>query len=112
MSSRCRPGTPAGRVSVISDTNFGPTLAGLLGASSALVRKHAVQLLDEMVFKDADAAVLALAKTDADEDVRIAACHALGAFGNTSDQATLNYIANNDSSTLVRDMAAIAALRL
>jgi hypothetical protein len=82
----------AGRVSTISDQNFAPTLVTLLGSTDALVRKHAVQLIDE--------------------DVRIAACHALGAFRNTQDMATLQYIATNDSSSLVRDMATIALQRL
>jgi hypothetical protein len=102
----------AGRVSSIADQNFAPTLVTLLGSSDALVRKHAVQLIDEMVLNSSDAAVLALAKGDADEDVRIAACHALGAFRNTQDMATLQYIATNDSSSLVRDMASIALQRL
>jgi HEAT repeat protein len=102
----------AGRVSVINDAAFVPQLTTLLGANDAIVRKHAVQLLDEMVVSASDAAVLALAKGDADEDVRIAACHALGAFRNPQDMATLQNIAANDSSSLVRDMASIALQRL
>jgi HEAT repeat protein len=102
----------AGRVSTISDANFIPQLTTVLGSSNALVRKHAVQLLDEMDVVAADAAVLALAKGDSDENVRLNACHALGTFGNAADLATLQYIAANDSSTLVQDMANIALLRL
>ena len=92
----------AGRVSAISDPTFVPQLTSVLGSSNALVRKHAVQLLDSMDIVAADAAILALAKGDADEDVRIIACHALGTFGNSADMATLQYIATNDSSGLVR----------
>jgi hypothetical protein len=44
--------------------------------------------------------------------VRIIACHALGTFGNTADQATLQYIVAHDSSGLVQDMATIALLRM
>jgi len=102
----------AGRVSSISDTNFLGALTSTLGSPTALVRKHAVQLLDEMDATAADAAVLALAKGDSDEDVRIIACHALGTFGNTADQATLQYIVAHDSSGLVQDMATIALLRM
>jgi hypothetical protein len=102
----------AGRISTINDPAFTPALTGLLGSQDPLVRKHAVQLLDEMVVTSTDAAVLALAKGDADEDVRIASCHALGAFRNPQDMATLQYIATNDSSSLVRDMANIALQRL
>jgi HEAT repeat protein len=102
----------AGRVSSISDTNFLPQLTTALGSSTALVRKHAVQLLDAMDATAADAAVLALAKGDADEDVRIIACHAMGTFGNSADMPTLQHIAATDSSGLVRDMATIALLRM
>jgi hypothetical protein len=102
----------AGRVSAISDPSFVPQLTSVLGASDALVRKHAVQLLDSMDVVAADAAILALAKGDADVYVRIIACHALGTFGNSADMATLQYIATNDSSGLVKDMANIALLRL
>jgi len=99
-------------VSTLSDTAFLPQLTTTLGSPTALVRKHAVQLLDEMDATAADAAVLALAKGDPDEGVRIIACHAMGTFGNSADMPTLQYIAQNDSSTLVRDMATIALLRM
>jgi hypothetical protein len=102
----------AGRVSTLNDMSFAPTLVGILGSSDPLVRKHAVQLLDEMVYKSADAAVLALAKNDSDPTVRLAACHAIGAFGNQNDMATLEYIVAHDSSSLVVDMANIALQRL
>jgi len=56
--------------------------------------------------------VIALAKSDADDDVRIAACHALGAFQDKSAEATLESIAQTDASGLVRDTALIALRRL
>jgi HEAT repeat protein len=102
----------AGRVSTVADAAFVPQLTKALGSSTALVRKHAVQLLDAMNANAADTAILALAKGDADEDVRIIACHALGTFGNSADQATLEHIRDTDASGLVRDMATIALLRL
>jgi len=102
----------AGRVSTLSDPAFPSTLAGLAGDSSALVRAHAVQLLDEMHQASAVAAMIGLAKADPDATVRLNACHALGTFGDSSAQASLEYIAANDTSSLVRDMATIALLRM
>jgi hypothetical protein len=102
----------AGRLSTISDANFSTKLAGMVGDSDAGVRSQAVQLMDAMRMKSSVAAVMALAKGDPDEDVRLNACHALGAFGDSSAQPTLAFIKDNDASTLVRDMATIALLRL
>ena len=102
----------AGRISSIADATFSTKLAGLVGDSDAGVRSHTVQLMDEMNLKSSVAAVIALAKGDADEDVRLNACHALGTFGDSSAQASLQFIAQNDASGLVRDMATIALLRL
>jgi hypothetical protein len=69
-------------------------------------------LLDGIRAVDAVAALLPVAKADPDEDVRIAACHALGTFGDSTAQPTLQYIAQNDASGLVRDMANIALRRM
>jgi hypothetical protein len=102
----------AGRVSSLADPTFPTVLVGLLGNSDPLTRGHAVQLIDEMNLGSSFAGVLALAKGDSDDTVRLNACHALGTFGNNSASATLQYIAANDSSGLVRDMANIALLRL
>jgi hypothetical protein len=102
----------AGRVNTLADPTFPTQLAGLLGSGDTLTRSHAVQLLDEMNQSSAFAGVLALAKGDSDPNVRLQACHALGTFGNSAAQATLEYISQNDSSGLVRDMANIALLRL
>jgi hypothetical protein len=84
----------------------------LLGDSSPLVRRWAVMLLDQMRATDTVASVLSLAQTDSDSEVRLEACHALGDFGNTSVQAALDNIANNDSVLQVRDQAHIASLKL
>jgi HEAT repeat protein len=102
----------AGRISTIADAGFASKLAGLVGDPDATVRTHAVLLLDAMNVKTSVAAMIALAKGDADEDVRLNACHALGTFGDSSAQPSLQYIALNDASSLVRDMATIALLRM
>jgi HEAT repeat protein len=102
----------AGRVSSLADPAFSSTLAGLVGDADAGVRSHAVQLLDEMHQSSAVAGVIGLAKGDPDEDVRINACHALGTFGDATAQPTLQWIAQNDASGRVRDMATIALRRM
>jgi hypothetical protein len=102
----------AGRVSTLADATFSSKLAALVGDSDATVRAHAVQLLDEMRQSSAVAGVIGLAKGDQDEDVRINACHALGTFADPSAQPTLQFIAQNDASSRVRDMAEIALRRM
>jgi HEAT repeat protein len=102
----------AGRVSSLPDPTFSTKVAGLMGDADPTVRAHAVQLLDEMQQKSAVAGMIALAKADSDVNVRLNACHALGTFGDNSAQASLTYIAANDASGLVRDMATIALLRM
>jgi hypothetical protein len=109
----------AGRISTISDPTFSAKLAGMVGDSDPMVRTHAVQLMDEMRQSSAFAAILGLAKGDTDPGVRAAACHAVGTFGpslsgsdSSSALATLQGIAQNDSSGLVQDMANIALLML
>ena len=77
-----------------------------------MVRRRAVEVLDGLYAKDSVASVLALAKSDPDPDVRIAACHALMTFGDGSARATLESIAKDDANGLVRDMAAIALRRV
>jgi len=102
----------AGRVNTLADPTFPSKLVGLLGDPDPLVRAHAVQLLDEMDQASAVAGVIGLAKGDSDANVRLISCHALGTFGDMSAQATLQWIAQNDASGLVQDMANIALLRL
>ena len=101
--------TSAGRINSFAGV---ANVAALVGSPSALVRKRAVEILDEMVAKDSVAAVIQLAQSDPDEQVRIVSCHALGNFGNSSATTALNAISTNDSSQLVRDMASIALRRL
>jgi HEAT repeat protein len=83
-----------------------------LGAPSAIVRRRAAMLLDEMRAQAAVAALVTVAQRDTDVQVRIAACHALGSIGDTSAQPALTTISTNDSSSLVRDMALIALQEL
>jgi HEAT repeat protein len=99
----------AGRINSFVDT---VDAAKLLGDSSALVRRRAVMLLDEMNATDSVAAVLALAQTDSDSEVRLSACHALGTFGNSQVVPALTTIATSDANAQVRDQAHIATLRL
>lgn len=101
--------TAAGRVNSFTGV---ANVAAQLGNASALVRKRAVEVLDEMGAADSVAAVIQLAQSDPDEQVRLVSCHALGDFGNSSASAALNSISMNDSSQLVRDMATIALIRL
>jgi hypothetical protein len=102
----------AGRVSSVGDPQFETAVVRLVADSSATVRQHAAMLLDGMRAVDAAAALIPVAKSDPDEDVRIAASHALGTLGDVSAQATLQFIAQNDASSLVRDAATIALRRL
>ncbi len=99
----------AGRINSFVDV---ATASSLLGDSDANVRRRVVELLDEMHGTNSIAGVLALAQNDADVQVRIASCHALGTFGDSSVKGALQAIAQNDSSSLVRDIAQIASLRL
>ncbi len=99
----------ASRVNEFTDEQ---TAAKLTGDSSSTVRRLGVQLLEDLHAKDTVASVMTLAQSDADVNVRIAACHALGVFRDSSAQATLQNIAQNDASTLVRDAATIALRRL
>jgi len=99
----------AGRVNEFTDEQ---TAAKLVGATDVNVRRLGVQLLEDLRAKDTVASVITLAQTDPDATVRIAACHALGVFQDSSAQSALQTIAANDASTLVRDAATIALRRL
>jgi len=99
----------ASRVNEFTDEQ---TAAKLVGASDSNVRRNGVQLLEDLRAKDTVASVITLAQTDPDLGVRIAACHALGVFQDSSAQSALQGIATNDASTLVRDAANIALRRL
>ncbi len=95
----------AGRVNEFTDEQ---TASKLVGSSNSTVRALGVQLLEDLHAKDTVASVISLAQNDADVNVRISACHALGVFRDSSAQTALQGIANNDASTLVRDAATIA----
>jgi hypothetical protein len=99
----------AGRVNSFADI---ASVSTLLGDGSASVRRRAVELLDEMHGKDAVAGVLSLAQNDSEAEVRIAACHALGNFHDSSVRAALTDISTKDASSLVKDMALIALRQL
>jgi len=99
----------AGRVNEFTDEQ---TAAKLVGAPQSDVRRLGVQLLEDLRAKDTVASVITLAQSDSDENVRIAACHALGIFQDSSARSALQGIAANDASTLVRDAATIALRRL
>ncbi len=99
----------AGRINAFADVT---SVTAALGNQQDYVRRQAVELLDEMVAKDTAAPVLSLAQNDPSVDVRIGACHALGNFHDATTRAGLQNIQNNDTSSLVRDAAYIALLRL
>jgi HEAT repeat protein len=97
--------TAATRINSFTD---GGAAVKALGNGSAMVRRRAAMLLDEMRFTDAVSALANIAQHDSDVEVRIAACHALGSIGDTSAANVLQTISTTDSSGLVRDMALIA----
>ena len=99
----------AGRVNEFTDEQ---TASKLVGSPNATVRALGVGLLEDLHAKDTVASVISLAQNDADVNVRIASCHALGSFRDSSASSALQNIANNDASTLVRDAATIALRRL
>jgi HEAT repeat protein len=101
--------TAAGRINSFTDV---VSVTKTLSDGSALVRRRAAMLLDQMHATDAGPALVQLALHDTDIEVRIAACHALGTIGDTGAVGALTSIASKDASSLVRDMASIALLEL
>jgi HEAT repeat protein len=99
----------AGRINVFSGI---ASVAALTVDSSAEVRRRAIEVLDQLAATMALAPVAAAAQRDPDARVRVAACHALGAFGDKSAVPVLQNLLNSDSSGFVRDMAQIALQRL
>jgi len=99
----------AGRINSFTDV---ASAVAVTGDPDATVRRVGVELLDAMVATDAAAAVLKLAQTDADSEVRLVACHALGAIGDMSMTGALTEIAANDANLQVQDQAKIANIRL
>jgi hypothetical protein len=99
----------AGRVNTFSSAS---ALAALTTDSSPEVRRRAIEVLDELVVKDALTPVAAAAQNDADARVRAVACHALGSIGNSSVTSELTNLSQNDPDAFVRDQATIALMRL
>jgi HEAT repeat protein len=87
-------------------------VSALLNDSDAVVRKRAAELLDHGRVKVSAQSLLKLAQNDADSEVRLAACHALGSLGDGTVRSALEDIAQKDANSLVRDQARIAARRL
>lgn len=98
--------------SKINGFNDGAAVAKLMGDASPQVRKNGIELLESFRVKDAVQSLIAIARNDADADVRLAACHALGVLGDNSARSTLEAILQTDSSSLVRDQAQIALRRI
>jgi hypothetical protein len=99
----------AGKVNSFTDVS---SAVAVTGDSNALVRRVGIELLDTMGATDAADAVLKLAQTDPDSEVRLVSCHALGAIGDPSMVSELQAISTNDTNQQVQDQAAIAVLRL
>ena len=99
----------AGRINSFVDVS---KAVAVTGDSSALVRRLGVELLDEMKATDAVAALVTLAQSDPDDEVRLVACHALGTIGDPSARAALTEISTSDSNTQVQDQARIALINL
>lgn len=96
----------------INGFNDATSVAKLMGDSSAVVRKNGIELLETFRVKDSVQSLVAIARNDADPEVRLAACHALGVLGDSSARTTLEAIFATDSSSLVRDQAQIALRRM
>ena len=105
----------AGKINSFTDV---ASAVAVTGDPDPIVRRVGIELLDSMGASDATPALLKVAQTDSDDEVRLVACHALGDVGvgsttNVSDLVTaLNEIAQNDANTQVQDQARIAAVRL
>ncbi len=99
----------AGRINSFTDV---ASASVVTGDADALVRRAGVELLDEMGATDAADAVLKLAQTDPDSEVRLVSCHALGSIGDSSMAPALLAISHNDTNLQVQDQARIANLRL
>jgi len=99
----------AGKINSFTDV---AAAVAVTGDSNTIVRRVGVELLDQMGATDAAEAVLKLAQTDSDSEVRLVACNALGAIGDASMVGALNAISQNDVNLQVQDQARIASLRL
>jgi len=92
-----------------SDT---PAVAKLISDADSVVRAKAADALGVFRAKSSVPGLLAIAKTDSSEDVRIAAVNSIGEIGDGSTRAALEDIALRDTSSRVRDAARIAGMKL
>jgi len=99
----------AGRINTFSGLS---SVAALTSDASGDVRRRSIEVLEALHATDAVVAVAAAARNDADPRVRAAACHALGALGDSSVVPVLTTLSTSDPNGLVRDMAQIAVLEL
>jgi HEAT repeat protein len=88
------------------------SVAALTTDANGDVRRRSIEVLESLHATDAVAAVAAVAQNDADARVRAAACHALGALGDSSAVPVLMKLSTGDPNGLVRDLAQIAVLEL
>jgi HEAT repeat protein len=89
-----------------------PAVANLLSDVDGVVRAKAADALGVFRAKASTPGLLALAKTDKNEDVRIAAVNAIGEIGDGASRAALDDIALKDMSSRVRDAARIGVMKL
>lgn len=99
----------AGRINTFTDT---AAVARLTGDGDGQVRRRAAELLGSMRAKDSVDGLMGLAKNDPSQDVRNAACHALGQLHDERARSVLQDIKATDTNSLVRDQADIALRRL
>jgi len=95
----------AGKINYFTDV---ASAVAVTGDKDALVRRVGIELLDAMDANDAADAVLKVAQTDSDPEVRLVACHALGTFHDPSMASALLAISQNDTNLQVQDQARIA----
>lgn len=86
-------------------------VATLLSDPDATIRAKVADAIGVFKAKGSTAALGALAKTDSDEQVRIAAVNALGNLGDPAGKTFVDAAAN-DPSSLVRDAAHVASLKM
>jgi HEAT repeats len=99
-------------VSLINTPVDGKDVAPLLADADPLVRRRAAEVLGTLQAVVAVDALIARVRSDADADVRLAACHTLGQLRDGRARGALEQAAAGDSNGLVRDQAKIALRRL
>ncbi len=98
----------ASHVAGYADTG---SVAKLLSDPDAVARAKACDALALFRAKGSAAGLAAIAKTDSDEAVRIAAVNALGELGDAAGKSAVD-AALNDPASRVRDAAKVAQLKL